>query len=98
MKKLSIVGQGYQSEENVVGYYTTGERMLHWGKYGAFWGGIWGLLFGSAFFLVPGIGPLVLAGPIVGWMAGALEGAVVVGGIAPGRRALWHRHSQEKHP
>jgi len=56
--------------------------MKHWGKYGAFWGGIWGLLFGSAFFMIPGIGPLVMAGPIVAWIAGALEGAVVVGGVS----------------
>jgi hypothetical protein len=82
MRHLSIVGKGYHTEENVVGYYTTGERMKHWGKFGAFWGGIWGLLFGSAFFVIPGIGPLVLAGPIVGWMAAALEGAVVVGGMS----------------
>jgi uncharacterized membrane protein len=82
MKKLSIVGKAYQTEENVVGYYTTGERMKQWGKYGAFWGGFWGLLFGSAFFLIPGIGPLVFAGPVVGWIAGALEGAAVVGGLS----------------
>jgi len=81
MKRLSIVGKGYHTEENVVGYYTTGERMMHWGKYGAFWGGMWGLLFGSAFFMIPGIGPFVAAGPIVAWIVGALEGAAVVGGI-----------------
>jgi uncharacterized membrane protein len=82
MKKLSIVAKGYQTEENVVGYYTTGERMKHWGKNGAFWGGIWGLLFGSAFFMIPGIGPLMVAGPIVAWIVGALEGAAVVGGLS----------------
>jgi uncharacterized membrane protein len=82
MKKLSIVGKEYHSEENVVGYYTTGERMKHWGRNGAFWGGMWGLLFGSAFFMIPGIGPLVVAGPIVGWIVGALEGAAIVGGLS----------------
>lgn len=82
MQKLSIVGKDYQIEEEVVGYYTTGERMKAWGKAGAFWGGLWGLLFGSAFFLVPGIGPLFVAGPVVGWIIGALEGAVVVGGLS----------------
>jgi uncharacterized membrane protein len=82
MKRLSIVGKGYHTQENVVGYYTTGERMKHWGKYGAFWGGIWGMLFGSAFFMIPGIGPLVAAGPIVGWIVAALEGAAVVGGLS----------------
>lgn len=82
MKTLSIVGKDYHTEEDVVGYYTTGDRMKAWGKSGAFWGGIWGLLFGSAFFLVPGLGPLLAAGPVVAWIVGALEGAVVVGGLS----------------
>jgi uncharacterized membrane protein len=81
MKKLSIVGKDYHTEEHVVGYYNTGDRMMYWGKLGAFWGGFWGLLFGSAFFWVPGIGPLVVAGPLVMWIVGALEGAVVTGGL-----------------
>jgi len=33
---------------------------------GAFWGGFWGLLFGSAAFAIPGLGPILLAGPLVG--------------------------------
>jgi hypothetical protein len=82
MKQLSIVGRDYHTEEQVVGYYNAGDRMKYWGKLGAFWGGFWGLLFGSAFFLIPGVGPLVMAGPIVGWIVGALEGAVVVGGLS----------------
>jgi hypothetical protein len=56
---------------------------------GAFWGGFWGLLFGSAFFLIPGVGPLVMAGPIVGWIVGGLEGAVVVGGLSALGAALY---------
>ena len=63
MKKLSIVGKDYHTEEHVVGYYSTGDRMKYWGKLGAFWGGLWGFLFGTAFFFVPGIGPIVVAGP-----------------------------------
>jgi hypothetical protein len=82
LKKLSIVGKGYHTEEDVVGYYNTGDRMKHWGKLGAFWGGLWGLLFGAAFFAIPGIGPIIVAGPLVGWIVGALEGAVVVGGLS----------------
>lgn len=82
MKKLSIVGKDYQTEEHVVGYYNAGDRMKLWGKRGAFWGGFWGLLFGSALFVVPGIGPLIVFGPLVAWIVGALEGAVVVGGLS----------------
>ena len=81
MHKLSIVGKGYHTEEQAVGYYTTGDRMKYWGKIGAFWGGFWGLLFGSAFFLIPGIGPILAAGPVVAWIVAALEGAVEVGAL-----------------
>jgi len=90
MKKLSIVGRDYHTEEHVVGYYNAGDRMKYWGKLGAFWGGIWGLLFGSAVFLIPGVGPLVVAGPLVGWIVGALEGAVVVGGLSIVGAALYN--------
>ena len=41
MKKLSIVGKDYHTEEHVVGYYTAGNRLLYWGKIGALWGGFW---------------------------------------------------------
>lgn len=82
MKKLSIVGRDYHTDEHVVGYYNTGERMKYWGKSGAFWGGLWGLLFGSAFFAIPGVGPILVAGPLVAWIIGALEGAAVVGGVS----------------
>jgi hypothetical protein len=56
--------------------------MKAWGRMGAFWGGLWGLLLGAAFFAIPGIGPVVVAGPLVSWIVGALEGAVVVGGLS----------------
>jgi len=82
MKKLSIVGKGYHTDEHVIGYYNTGDRMKHWGKMGAFWGGLWGWLFGAAFFMIPGLGPILVAGPLVGWIIAALEGAAVVGGLS----------------
>src|ERR1700674_4513135 len=82
MQKLSIVGKGYHTDEQAVGYYNAGDRMKYWGKVGAFWGGFWGLLFGSAFFMIPGIGPILAAGPVVAWIVGGLETAVVVGGVS----------------
>ena len=89
MKKLSIVGQDYHTEEDVVGYYTVGDRMKSWGTTGAFWGGIWGMLFGSAFFMIPGIGPILAAGPLVVWIVGALETAALVGGVSALSAALF---------
>jgi hypothetical protein len=89
MKKLSIIGKGYHSEEQPVGFYTTGDRVKFWGGTGALWGSFWGLLFGAAFFWVPGIGPLAIGGPLVAVLVGALEGAVVVGGLSALGAALY---------
>lgn len=82
MKKLSVVGKDYHTDEQVVGYYNAGDRMKYWGKLGAFWGGFWGLLFGSAFFWIPAIGPVLVGGPLVAWIVAALEDAVVIGGLS----------------
>jgi hypothetical protein len=82
MKKLSVVGKDYHTDEQVVGYYNAGDRMKYWGKVGAFWGGFWGLLFGAAFFWVPAIGPVLVGGPLVAWIVAGLEDAVVVGGLS----------------
>lgn len=82
MKKLSIMGKDYHTEEHVIGYYNAGDRMKFWGKLGAFWGGFWGLLFGSAMFLIPGVGHVMVFGPLVSWIIGALENAAVVGGLS----------------
>jgi len=77
-----MVGRGFRSEQDVVSFCTAGDRMKAWGGSGALWGGMWGLLFGSAFFWVPGAGAVTLAGPIVPWIIGALQGALVVGGLS----------------
>lgn len=82
MRTLSIIGKDTHTDEHAVGYYNTGDRMKYWGKIGAFWGGFWGLLFGSAFFAIPGIGPVLAAGPVVAWIVAALENAAVVGGMS----------------
>jgi uncharacterized membrane protein len=82
MKSLSIAARDTHTDEHVVGYYNAGDRMKYWGKVGAFWGGFWGLLFGSALFAIPGIGPILVAGPLVAWIVAGLEGAAVVGGVS----------------
>lgn len=89
MKKLSIVGKDFEAEEQVVGFYNTGDRVKYWGKMGAFWGGLWGLLLGAALFWIPGIGLVTVGGPVVAWIVGALESAIVVGGLSVLGAALY---------
>lgn len=82
VKKLSIIGKGYHTEETPVGFYTMGDRIKTWGGIGAFWGGIWGLLIAPAVFFLPGLGLVAMAGPVVAALVAALEGAVLVGGVS----------------
>ncbi len=89
MKQISVIGQGYHTEEKVLGFYNTGDRVKFWGKRGAFWGGLWGLLFGGVFMIVPVVGPVMVLGYLAAAVVSALEGAVVVGGLSALGAALF---------
>jgi hypothetical protein len=82
VRKLSLVGKGSRSEERPMGFYAIDDKVKTWGGVGAFWGGVWGLLMMPAVFLFPGVGLLASAGPIGTAIVGALEGAVVGGGLS----------------
>jgi hypothetical protein len=89
MKSLSVVGKGYHTEENVVGFYNVGDRVKFWGRRGAFWGGLWGLFFGGLFLTIPILGHIIVLGYLASAMISAVEGAVVVGGLSSLSAALY---------
>jgi hypothetical protein len=83
MTQVSIVGRDDHAEKQVVGYYTTGESVSYWGKMGAFQAGLRGWWrAGTGLFVVPGLGPTLVAGPLVVWIVSALEGAFVFEGLS----------------
>ncbi len=82
MTSLSVVGKGYHTEEQVVGFYNTGDRVKFWGLRGAFWGGLWGLFLGGLFMTIPVIGHVVVLGYLAATVISAVESAVVVGGLS----------------
>lgn len=82
MKSLSVIGKDYHTEEHAIGFYNAGDRMKLWGQSGAFWGGLFGILFSPAMFLLPGVGHVIVLGPLVASIVGGLEGAAVVGGLS----------------
>lgn len=91
MDMVSVLGHGQTSGDDLLGLYypSPGERMRGWGRAGAFWGGLWGLLTGAAgMFLVPGVGPLLAAGPIVEMFVAGLAGAGLTGGVMAGAAAV----------
>lgn len=77
IKNLSIVGQDYKSEEHPVGFIHTGDRVVSWGQMGAYLGTFWGVLTGSAFFIIPGFGQLIFAGYVIAVLESALIGGAI---------------------
>ena len=61
--RISIVTKNIETEKQVHGYITTGEIAKEGAGTGAWMGGLFGLLIGAAFLWIPGVGPLVVAGP-----------------------------------
>jgi hypothetical protein len=82
MNRLSIVGKDYHTAEGVISYDNADDRMKVWCQFGDFCGGLSGLLLGSAFYFIPGIGPVIVFGPLVSWIVRALERAVMVRGLS----------------
>jgi hypothetical protein len=89
LKSLSVIGNGYHTEEKVVGFYNVGDRVKFWGQRGAFWGGLWGLFLGGLFVTTPAIGPVFVLGYLAAAAISAVEGAVVVGGMSALGAALY---------
>jgi hypothetical protein len=88
MQRLSVVGKGYHTDEKVVGFYNVGDRIKLWGSRGAFWGGLWGLLFSGLLVSIPVVGHVVVLGYLAAAAISAIEGAVVVGGASAVGAAL----------
>ena len=93
MKHFSIVGRGYHTDEKAIGFYSTGDRIRFWGGRGAYWGGLWGLLFGGMMLTIPAVGPVMVLGSlstaVFTALTGAVEGAVVAGGLGALGAALY---------
>ena len=64
LEQLTIVGKGYHTDEKATGFYNTGDRVILWGRNGAFWGGLWGLFVSGLFMTIPAVGPLVQQGAL----------------------------------
>ena len=78
-EQISIVGQGFETHERVTGVVSAGEVAGEMARSGAWTGGLFGLLAGSAFLWAPAVGPLVVLGPLVTTALGALQGGAIGG-------------------
>jgi hypothetical protein len=89
LAKLSVAGREERPEEGGGGRGNPGGRVPVRGGPGAPWIGLRGLPAGPTHFTIPGIGPLVVFGPLAGRIADALAGALVIGGLTAAGAALY---------
>lgn len=78
MDRVSILHRASGQGDDFLGivYSNEKERFKVWGAQGALWGSIGGLLAGaSGLLLLPGIGPVLVAGPLIDALVGAAVGA-----------------------
>jgi len=96
---LSIVGRDFQVTEEPVGFVSAADYAEAGAKTGACFGGLFGLVVGAAFLILPGVGPIVVAGPLAAAVVAGIEGALagtalgslagaLVGWGVPNERAL----------
>ncbi|MCW2739525.1 MAG: hypothetical protein JWN97_4169, partial [Nocardioides sp.] len=79
--RISIVGKDMESEIRISGFVTTGDVAGPSAATGAWVGGLFGVLSGAAMLFIPGLGPLVVLGPLAAAAVGAAEGALLGGAV-----------------
>ncbi|MGA8352132.1 MAG: general stress protein, partial [Isosphaeraceae bacterium] len=58
MKDVSIVGRDFQVQEEPIGFVSARDFIGAGAGAGAWVGGLFGLLLGAAFLVLPGVGPV----------------------------------------
>ncbi len=89
MDQISLLHRagGHGDDFLGISYGDEGERIRVWSEQGALWGSLAGLVAGaSGLLIVPGVGALLAAGPIINAIAGAVLGAGVMAGSAMATR------------
>ena len=87
--KLSVVAKDRRAGEQVVAHYGAGGQARLLGEFGPFWTGMWATLSGWACLVIPDAGPILVAGPLGGWIVGAVENQAVFGGLSGLGAALY---------
>jgi hypothetical protein len=82
LSKLSVVAMDRHPDEQVVAHYGAGGQARYWGEFGPFWTRMWASLSGWAYLDIPGAEPILVAGPLAGWIVAALENEAVFGGLS----------------
>jgi hypothetical protein len=82
LNQLSVIGMAPQAQNEVVAYYQDGGQVKQWGRLSALWTRLRAKVEGWAFFDIPGIGPVLVIGPLGRWIVAALDNAAIFSGMS----------------
>jgi len=86
---VSLAGRHDESHEIEACYFKSGGGVRYWGKDRFFWNSVWDALPGWAVLKLPGIGTVMLAGRLAGWVVSSLENAAIFSGLSALGAALY---------
>jgi hypothetical protein len=89
LKSVSVAGRDGEGQDSAACLYEPGAGMRCWGKAGTFWNAVWGMLPECAFLTVTGVGRVLVAGPLSGWVITGLENAAIFSGLSALGAALY---------
>jgi hypothetical protein len=82
LNQLSVVGAVTPNGRAAVACYSDGHSIRCWGERGILWNSLCSVIKSWAFLSLPGIGPMLVSGPLALWIIAALENAAIFSNLS----------------
>jgi hypothetical protein len=82
LNQLSLVGIVRPGKRVAVACYSDGSYIKCWGDRSTLWNSLCSAIKGWAFLSLPGIGPMLVSGPLALWIVAALENAAIFSNLS----------------
>ena len=79
--RVSIVAKTNHLRDDIVGCYKPRDHVQDWGKDSRAWEDFKGFFAGAAFFSAPGVGPILMAGPLASAFVASAGGVEIIEGL-----------------
>lgn len=82
LSQLSLAGIVAPGRPMAVACYSDGTRVKYWGELSGLWNSLCAMIKGWAFLNLPGIGPMLVSGPLALWIVAALDNAAIFSNLS----------------
>jgi hypothetical protein len=82
LNQLSLAGIVTPGRQTAVACYSDGTCIKCWGELSSLWNSLCSVIEGWAFLCLPGIGPMLVCGPLALWIVAALDNAAIFSNLS----------------